>query len=305
MLKEKIQSANHNILLYGITPPKKVHGEEKLLSIAAKQIERISNLDIDGLIIYDIQDESERIDKERPFPFLPTLDSWEYSNTYLKKLHIPKIVYKCVGKYSKSELTQWLQKTRQTKSYAVFVGIATDDQMVKTSLPNAYNLKKQINPELVLGGVVIPERHKQLKDEHLRIESKIKQGCEFFVSQAVYDIQAAKDFLSEFFYFKCDKKIKAVPLIFTLTPCGSLKTLEFMEWLGINIPVWRKNELIHAENMLQTSIDNCLSIATELLDFSRPKNIPIGFNIESVSIRKEEIEASIALANDLGTLLKR
>ena len=34
------------------------------------------------------------------------------------------------------------------------------------------------------------------------------------------------------------------------------------------------------------------------------RNIPFGFNIESVAIRKEEIEASVKMANDIGQMLK-
>jgi hypothetical protein len=34
------------------------------------------------------------------------------------------------------------------------------------------------------------------------------------------------------------------------------------------------------------------------------RSIPFGFNIESVAIRKEEIEASIHMANQIGQMLK-
>jgi hypothetical protein len=93
-------------------------------------------------------------------------------------------------------------------------------------------------------------------------------------------------------------------VIFTLTACGSKKTLHFMEWLGIHIPDELKAELLVSENILQRSVEVCLEIAHELINFCMAKNIPFGFNIESVAIRKEEIEASIFLTNTIGNKMK-
>jgi hypothetical protein len=78
-----------------------------------------------------------------------------------------------------------------------------------------------------------------------------------------------------------------------------------MEWLGIDIPKWLNNDLKHSNNILSKSIDICKTIAKELIDYSASKNIPIGFNIESVAIRKEEIEASIELVKEIKGLLNK
>jgi len=40
------------------------------------------------------------------------------------------------------------------------------------------------------------------------------------------------------------------------------------------------------------------------MEFCLEKGIPIGCNIESVSVRKVEIEASIALAKDIKYIMK-
>jgi len=103
MLKQKILNRESGIITYGITPPKKNNTEEKIKEISQKHIERISGLDIDGLVIYDLQDEKERVSEERPFPFIETIDPQIYSENYLKDLKIPKIIYRCVGKYTPDE----------------------------------------------------------------------------------------------------------------------------------------------------------------------------------------------------------
>jgi len=296
MLVDKIRNRESGIIVYGITPPKAGTDDEKLTEIARKQLDRLKPLDIDGLILYDIQDEADRTSKQRPFPYLETLDAQYYSDTYLSELDTPRIVYRASGKYTKQELTSFLTSGQNNELLSVFVGAAssTSDQG-HLSLKQAYALKQQINPEMLLGGVTIPERHSKKGDEHLRVFNKIEQGCSFFVSQGVYDITASKNFLSEYYYYGREHNIPLQPILFTLTPCGSAKTLEFMKWLGISIPKWLENELINSGDILEKSVEYSAQNWAELKEFADEKNIPIGCNIESVAVRKVEVDASIEL----------
>lgn len=299
MLKDKIQNRENGIILYGLTPPKTNNDSDKIREIAQKQMERIQNLEIDGLILYDIQDESSRTDKPRPFPYMPTLAPDSYSEQYLSELNLPKIIYKSVGKYSPEEFRAWIQQQSQTEDCTVFVGSPSKKQTLSLSLGEAYNIRQSMQSDLLLGGVTIPERHHLKNDEHTRLFHKMDKGCSFFVSQCVYSVNHSKNLLSDYYYTSQEEGRAMAPMIFTLTPCGSVKTLQFMEWLGIEIPQWLNNDLKHSTDILGKSIDVCQNIAAEILDFSKEKNIPIGFNIESVAIRKEEIEASIELLKNI------
>ena len=295
MLVEKIKNRQSGIVLYGITPPKKGTEEQRIREIAALQMQRLQGLNLDGLILYDIQDEKSRTAEQRPFPFIETLDGYQYSHNYLEQLGIPRIVYRAVGKYSKQELTQFLTDADANNYLTVFVGAASQDQVVNMSIKEAYALKAQVRPDLLLGGVTIPERHTAKGDEHLRVFNKIAAGCSFFVSQGVYDVNASKSFLSDYYYAGQERNIPLAPILFTLTPCGSVKTLEFMKWLGISVPRWLENELVNSEDILHKSVDVSAQHWLELKEFADDKGIPIGCNIESVAIRKVEVEASIEL----------
>lgn len=295
MLVDKIKNRESGIVLYGITPPKKGTDSKKIKEIASRQIQRLQSLKVDGLILYDIQDEKSRTAVERPFPFLETLDSFSYSNEYLGSLPIPKIIYRSVGKYTKEELSRFLTNASPRENLTVFVGASSKSQAVTLSMNDAYKLKAQTNTDLLLGGVTIPERHQSKGDEHMRVFNKISQGCLFFVSQGVYDVNASKNFLSEYYYYGQENNIPLVPILFTLTPCGSVKTLEFMKWLGISIPKWLENELVHANDILQKSVNFSEQSWLELKSFADEKGIPVGCNIESVAVRKVEVDASIDL----------
>jgi hypothetical protein len=298
-VKDRILKKESGLLFYGLTPPKIITSEEKIKIIAEKQIERLKGLNIDALVLYDIQDESSRTDFPRPFPFMPTLSPDYYSETYLDQLNIPKIIYKSVGKFTSDEFRCWVNQKQDLIECSVFVGNPSKQQASRLSLSEAYNITQESNSSILVGGVTIPERHLKKGDEHLRLFDKIDKGCSFFISQCVYSINNTKNFLSDYYYASLAENREMVPIIFTLTPCGSLKTLHFMEWLGIDIPQWLQNELKHSNDILSNSIAICKSIAVELLDYSKSKNIPIGFNIESVAIRIDEIEASIELVKDI------
>lgn len=304
MLNNKIINCEAELVFYGLTPPKSNNDEDKIRAIVNKQMERLVDLEIDGLVLYDIQDESSRTDHPRPFPFLPTISPEIYSHKYLDKLKIPRIIYKSIGSCSKESFKDWLAQNSPHLEYMVLVGTPSKHQVVNLSLHEAYDIKRELDLPMLLGGVTIPERHLKKGDEHLRVFDKIDRGCSFFISQCVYSVSNSKNFLSDYYYTSLETNRKLAPVIFTLTPCGSVKTLQFMEWLGIEIPKWLSNDLIHSKDILSKSMDVCRSIAEDLLEYSRQKNIPIGFNIESVSIRKEEIEASIELVKDVKQLLK-
>ncbi|HHM05635.1 MAG TPA: 5,10-methylenetetrahydrofolate reductase [Gammaproteobacteria bacterium] len=305
MLAEKIKQRQSGIVLYGMVPPKKGTAPEKLEDIAARQLRRLQSLSIDGLVLYDIQDEKSRTKEERPFPFIETLDSFSYAQEFLASLAVPKIIYRAVGKYSRPALSGFLNSIQRTGDLTVFVGASSKSQCVTLSISDAYKLKQELGNDVLLGGVTIPERHVVKRDEHVRVFNKIARGCSFFISQGVYDVNASKDFLSDYYYHGQKHNIPLVPIIFTLTPCGSVKTLRFMKWLGISIPRWLENELVHSKDILQQSVSFSAQNWAELKEFADEKNIPVGCNIESVAVRKVEVEASLELLKKVsGVALK-
>jgi len=305
ILNNKIKEAKTGIVLYSLTPPKVTTDAERLRTIANNQVERLKHLAIDGLILYDIQDESTRTEKERTFSFINTVAPEVYSKEYLAALPLPKIIYKSIANQTKDQFTDWLTNNSGVDQI-VFVGASSQQQVDATqfSLSDAYALRQQHCQQLMLGGVTIPERHSKKGDEHLRLFGKMNKGCQFFVSQCVYNLNDTKNLLSDYYYYALEQGKNMAPLIFTLAPCGSLKTLQFMEWLGIEVPKWLYNDLKHSKDILEASITTSLNIAHEILNYAVGKNIPVGFNIESISIKKEEISAAHMLLNDVLTLVK-
>ena len=262
-------------------------------------MERLRHLDLDGLVLYDIDDESSRNPDERPFPFTPTVDPSDYLADHLHQWHTPVVVYRAVAKHRREDLRRWIEQQDPRRTLTVMVGSASSGATPAISLADAQAWRAELNPELLLGGVASPERHSRRENEHLRLMAKQLAGCRFFVTQVVYDLNAAKNLVSDYRY-ECESRgIAPVPIVFTFSVCGSMKTLEFLRWLGVDVPRWIENDLRHAANPLAASMEQAVMTAAELIEFCRRLGVPFGINVESVSIRREEIEASVELASQV------
>ncbi|GAA3810215.1 hypothetical protein GCM10022242_11050 [Nocardioides panacisoli] len=286
-------------MLFALTPPRLATADERVAEIAETTLERLRPLGLDGLILYDIDDESSRNPSERPFPFSPTLDPADYLRRHLGAWPTPVVVYRAVSKYGPEDLATWLSSQDAARVMTVLVGAPTAGTEAAVSLAQAQDLRRDLNPDLLLGGVAIPERHSRRKDEHLRLVAKQDAGCRFFVTQVVYDVNAAKDLVSDYTYHCLAAGIEPVPIVFTFSVCGSMKTLEFLRWLGVDVPRWIENDLRHATDTLAASQEQAYSAAVELASYCRGLEVPFGVNVESVSIRRVEIDASVELARRL------
>ena len=303
-LIRRIDAGRGEFLLFALTPPRLATDRERAQEIADATVARLRPLGLDGLILYDIDDETERNPAERPFPFMPTLDPADYLAEHFGTWPTPVIVYRAVSKYAPAELRAWLSAQDPERLLTVLVGAASSSAKVRTSLRDAQALRREVNSGMLLGGVAIPERHTRRDDEHLRLLAKQDAGCRFFVTQVVYDINAAKNLVSDYHYDCSARGISPAPFVFTFSVCGSMKTLDFLRWLGVDVPRWIENDLKHATDTLKASYQQALTTATELMAYCRTLGVPFGINVESVSIRRVEIEASVRLAQELRTQLK-
>jgi 5,10-methylenetetrahydrofolate reductase len=214
-------------------------------------------------------------------------------------------VYRAVGKYAPEDLRAWLSAQDPARVMTVLVGAASRDARGRTSLKRAQALRREANPALSSGGVAIPERHSRRADEHLRLLAKQEAGCRFFVSQVVYDVNAARNLVSDYHYACAARGISQAPFVFTFSVCGSMKTLDFLRWLGVDVPRWIENDLRHAADPLGASYQQALATASELIAYCRALDVPFGINVESVSIRRVEIDAAVQLAGELRAQLDR
>ncbi|MEI8623918.1 methylenetetrahydrofolate reductase [Pseudoalteromonas sp. B28] len=305
-LKEKIVDTNQGVYLIGTTPPKIGTDKAQLKTIAEKLLGRLHEIEYDGVIIYDIQDESSRTNQDRPFAFKQTVDPREYSHLLRNLSAQDVITYKSVAQRGVGEFKDWLSETKNDYDLqnVVLVGSPSSIGDIKLSLPDAYKALAEQSDDFFLGGVTIAERHSSKQNEHERLIEKTAQGCQFFISQAVYDAQATIELITSYARTCKAQGITPQRIILTFTPCGGEKTLEFMQWLGISVPEATKWRMLDADNTLSESVRICRENLDLILKSCAHLDVPLGLNIESLTNRKEEIDASINLYRLLKAIME-
>jgi hypothetical protein len=76
-----------------------------------------------------------------------------------------------------------------------------------------------------------------------------------------------------------------------------------MSWLGIDVPGWLRTEITRSGDPLTASYEQCVVNARALIAFCRRLSLPFGVNVESLTNRKIEIDASIDLVREIRNLL--
>ena len=158
-LIQRVEAGQGEFLLFALTPPRHDTDRERAQEIADTTVARLRPVGLDGLILYDIDDETERNPAERPFPFMPTLDPADFLTDNLGTWETPVIVYRAVAKYDAENLRAWLAAQDPARLMTVLVGAASSGTQARTSLNDAQTLRREANPNLATGGVAIPERH--------------------------------------------------------------------------------------------------------------------------------------------------
>lgn len=290
------------LFLYGTTPPRADASMERIQIASSRLTERIKGLTLDGLVVYDVQEESDRMGEPRPFPFLPTLDSRVYARLLQEANRLPVICYKSIAQMPESDWESWLDATGEEygMQYLSLVGRASSRQQTEAlALSKAFRVAAAHRRGFTLGGVVIPERHRLERSESARLLQKAENGCAYFISQAVYSPEATLRLLEEYGHDCREQNIAPCRIYLTFTPCGSRKTLEFMQWLGISFPESTLRTLHTSEDVLGDSLRICAANLSHILEARVDRTVPLGINVESVSIRKDEIAASIDLFHSL------
>jgi len=262
-------------------------------------------LPVDALLVYDVQDEAARNGNARPFPFIPKVDPLEYAYDELQIGALPRVVYRAVAEQNEAGLRNWLDRLQARGGLTIFVGPPSRHSCSSLTLPGAYSLCRSHVSELCFGGVLIPERHQATGTEDARVLAKMKQGCRFFVSQTVWSARATKRLLHDLRVRAELEGVEVPPVLLTFSPCGSAQTLQFQEWLGVDVPAAVQRDLLSARDMLARSVELAIRTFAEVRDFAAEQGLEVGCNVESVSSRVTELEASEELVRRIDELLTR
>ena len=305
-LKSKLLDPKETVLLYGTTPPRHATPDDQVAAAAEKLAARTAALPLDGIVVYDIQDEAGRKAQPRPFPFVQTVDPRSYSRALAQRSGRPVIAYKALGTLAEGAWREWLAETKQQFGLDFLSVVGRPTSGVKYPMPLSRAIRIAAGPHtgLTIGGVLIAERHTHERSESARLLAKSLEGCGYFISQTVYHARPTLLLLRDYLRDCRGAGVQPRRIVLTFSPCGREKTLAFMRWLGVNVTAETERTILGAANPLAKSIEICRDNLRRILDQAYTAHLPLGVNVESVSINRDEIDASIDLFHALGEVLR-
>ena len=197
----------------------------------------------------------------------------------------------------------FLVTARKSWRSSSIVGRPTSGVSYPMPLSRAIRIASGPATGLTVGGVVIAERHTEERSESARLLAKSVEGCGYFISQTVYHAPPTQALLRDYLRDCRGAGVAPRRVVLTFSPCGREKTLAFLRWLGVNVAPETERAILGAASPLAKSIEICRDNLRRILDAPHAAKLPLGVNVESVSINRDEIEASIDLFHALREVL--
>lgn len=293
------------VFLFGSTPPREGTSIEKAKEACQKFTARSAVLATDGFIVYDIQDEGSRTTMERPFPFRKTMDPALYASFFPMYSGKQCVVYKSVVESSVEDFDEWLDTAVNKYGHKTFnfVGAASSSaQITGPSLAEAGERTSRRN-DCHFGCVCIAERHTTKGNEDQNLFRKSEFGAEWFITQGIFSAGPIVGLLNSYGDLCKARGTTPKKVVLTFAPCGRAKTMTFIKWLGMRVPEEVEQRILGAENPVKESLALLCEVLSTVLLQTAGSGVPLGINVESLSIYKEEIDSAHELFQRLQALL--
>jgi len=299
--------------------------------VANKFAERGRVLAVDGYVCYDVQDESSRESAKRPFPYRPLWESSSFARLLSSAAHKECVVYKAVTcMQSVDHFNVWLDKCVDQDCHSAIniVGAPSSDTVPTGPSTKEASLIAAKRKAVRFGAVCIAERHITKKAEHIIMGKKASWGAEWFITQGIYDPEPMIQVIKDYARLCQDEKKVPKKIILTFAPCGRRKTLEFIKWLGMQVPPEAEERMFAASDAalaaaagaitpvapgatkpkrlkppVQLSCELLCDNLRRILQETSGSGVPLGVNVESVSGFKDEIDATHDLFRSLQAIL--
>ena len=300
-IKDKIKRPRRPVVAYEILPPREKDGT--LNSYAENISSLLSQTHIDAINIPEVRDEVAR--GERPIKNQIRAEPREFGRLLQDIVGIEAIINRVVVHQDLEKEMNWLEETNSKYEIENLITVGGESRSIEYPGPSVNQalaaISKNQNLDLLCGGISIPSRDK----ESLRLIEKSENGSEFFTTQVLYDSSKIIKMISHY-QKRCDE-LDTFPrrLLLSFAPVSSEKNIDFLKWLGVDIP--KETEIIlrdDARKMSERSMQITVDILNDTLKYLNDNKIvvPIGLNVEH--IMSYNFQASIEMLQELSRIYR-
>ena len=282
--RDKVRKPKRPVVVYEILPPREKDGT--LNSYAEKISSLLSQTHIDAINIPEVHDEDAR--GKRPVKNLERAEAREFGKLLQDNVGIEAIVNRVTVHEKAEKQTQWIKETFYDYDIENLILVGGESSKINYSGPSVNETSESITRDLntgrfdfFCGGIAIPSR----KVESERLLRKGSNGIEFFTTQVLYDSEKIKKMLK--YYDDICKKSKVLPrrILLSFAPVSSKKNIDFLKWLGVEIPKKTEKHLIDVgPEITKESLKIATSVLNDILTSNEKLGItvPIGLNVEHI-----------------------
>jgi 5,10-methylenetetrahydrofolate reductase len=293
-LKTRIQNPHIPVSFFEMVPP--VVGKPESLDSSMAEIAKINGL-ADAINLPEIHDESRGGD--RTFKFVERIEPRILGKKIRKEFNLDVVVNRCV--VYEADQAQWVHETQDQFDISNFVLVGGESSQIKYPGPNVLETAREVRAaglKVALGGISIPSRTQEAD----RIRRKAAEGLCFFTTQVLFDSNDIVWLVQRL------NGIEA-RIFLSFAPVSHHRDIEFLRWLGVDVPADLDRFLItkpagettshHAEEAYERCLDLAQRILMDVFDNLPPDPPPLGINIEHINRRN--LKFAVRMLEKLGT----
>lgn len=292
-LKEKLLSPAVPVVFFEIVPP--AVGKPEALGATLKEVEKVRHL-VDAINVPEIHDEARG--SERTAQFVARVEPRLLGARLQRELAMEVVINRVT--VHDADPQSWLEETRSQFGIQYIVLVGGESPEIRYPGPDpsqAAGLVRSLDLPLTLGGITIPSR----PNEADRIRSKHAVGMTFFTSQILFDS-------NDIVWLVQRLNGLEARIFLSFAPVSHPRDLEFLRWLGVDIPQDLDRFLLGAEPGSATGKETCfersLNLAQRILmdvfDNLPPDPPLLGLNIEHINRRN--FPSAVRMLERLGSL---
>ncbi len=302
--RAKLTSPFLPVTLFEMVPP--AAGKPGAIERVLAEIESVRHC-VDAINLPEIHDEARG--EARAVKFVERLEPRILGERIRKGLGMEVILNRCVV-YEADQLA-WFRKTAEIFDLQHVVLVGGERSGIEYPGPSVADAARQVAAAGIgatLGGITIPSRLHEAE----RVRRKVAAGLSFFTTQVLFDSNDIVWLI---------QKLNGVEarIFLSFAPVSHPRDLEFLRWLGADIPDDLDSFLLQGEasgtaeasrespplarpGALDRSLDLCQRILMDVFDNLPPDPPSIGLNVEHIN--KRNFPAAVRMLTRLNDLYR-
>jgi len=303
-IRDKIKKPQRPVVAYEILPPREKDGT--LNSYAETISSLLSQTHIDAINIPEVHDEAGRGD--RPIANYKRGEPREFGRLLQDIVGIEAIINRVVVHDDYDTQMKWFEETNKVYEIENMIIVGGESSNVEypgptvnqtlEAISNIYNKDRK---DIFCGGIAIPSR----KEESKNLIKKSKNGSEFFTTQVLYDSENIIKMMNNYQERCNDLNTFPRRILLSFAPVSSQKNIEFLKWLGVEIPKDTEKYLQgRPGSMKERSLDVAIEVLNEILLNIEENNlkVPVGLNVEH--IMSYNFQSSVEMLQELARIYR-